>query len=110
MEQFPNIRYPIYPIDENTPDVTRKGQVENMTLLTHRKTTKTLRSYTVQYKIPNNEYKRLRDFYDKVNTADIFEWTHPATGELIRVRFADQLHFSSSDFGIWTGSVQLQEV
>ena len=108
MLEFPNIRYPIYPIDETTPDVSRKAQVENMTMLTHRKTTKALRSYSVNYKIPTTEYVRLRNFFDQVNTAEIFLWTHPETLAKIRVRFADHLHCSARDYGIRTGSIQLQ--
>lgn len=109
MATFPEIRYPIYPIQETTPDVTYKGQVENMTLITRKKTTKTLRTYSVGYKLPTAEYQRLKAFFDEVNCSGIFDWINPETRETLHVRFADQLDFAANDYGVWTGTVKLQE-
>ena len=109
MSTFPNIRYPIYPIQVTTPDVTYKGQVENMTILTRRRTTKALRIFTISYKVPTSEYLRLQDFFDEVNCSGIFDWTNPETKKKHRVRFMDQLDFSANDFGTWIGTVKLQE-
>lgn len=109
MATFPNIRYPIYPIQETTPDMTYKGQVENMTIISRRKTTKALRSYNVNYKVPTSEYLRLRAFFDEVNCSTVFDWTNPETKETLKVRFADQLDFAANDYGTWVGTVKLQE-
>lgn len=109
MATFPDIRYPIYPIQITTPDIAYKGQVENMTLITRKKTTKVMRTFTVNYKIPTAEYLKLEAFFDIVNCADIFEWVNPETKKKHNVRFAEQLDFISNEYGQWTGSIKLQE-
>ena len=80
-----------------------------MTLITRKKTTKTLRTYSVGYKLPTTEYQRLRAFFDEVNCSGIFDWIHPETHETLHVRFSDQLDFAANDYGVWTGTVKLQE-
>lgn len=110
MAVFPDIRWPIYPIQETTPDISYKGQVENMTLITRKKTTRTLRAYSVGYKLPTTDYYKLRAFYDVVNCSGVFDWVHPETRETLTVRFADQLDFAANDYGVWMGTVKLQEV
>ena len=103
-------RHPQYNYMAVFPDISYKGQVENMTLITRKKTTKTRRTYSVGYKLPTADYYKLRTFYDDVNCSGIFDWVHPETRETLKVRFADQLDFAANDYGVWMGTVKLQEV
>ena len=47
---------------------------------------------------------------DRVNCSGVFDWVHPETRETLNVRFADQLDFAANDYGVWMGTVKLQEV
>lgn len=110
MAVFPDIRWPIYPIQETTPDISYKGQVENMTLISCWQ----LVPYGIcppgLCRLLPGDYYKLRSFFDEVNCSGIFDWIHPETRETLHVRFADQLDFAANDYGVWMGTVKLQEV
>ncbi len=114
---FPTIAPPVYPIREVIPDTAFKGKLENLTIVTRRRFTKTPLTFELNWTaLPEADYVQLRNFYQAVNTAVAFDWIYPIgaggpySGKTFKVRFEEGLNFSSNNPRRWAGTIKLQEV
>lgn len=114
---FPSISPPVYPIKEIIPDTSFKGKLENLTIITRRRFTRTPIAFELTWTaLPESEYVLLREFYAMVNGAIAFGWTYPVgaggtnSGKTFRVRFDGDFIFSSTKPGLWEGTVKLVEI
>nr|DAT59754.1 MAG TPA: hypothetical protein [Caudoviricetes sp.] len=114
---FPTIAPPVYPIREVIPDTAFKGKLENLTIVTRRRFTKTPMTFELTWSaLPEADYAILRSFFHTVNTAVAFDWTYPTgaggpySGKTFKVRFEEGLNFSSNNPRRWAGTIKLQEV
>lgn len=114
---FPSITKPTYPLTETIPDVTIRGQVENLTILTRRRVTRVPKTFALNWNaLPAADYETLRAFYIDVNGAESFNWTYPTgeggtyDGQVFVVRFTGDFNFQLKQHGYYTGSLKLEEV
>lgn len=114
---FPNIAPPVYPIRETIPDTAFKGKLENLTIVTRRRFTKTPITFELTWTaLPEADYAQLRSFFQTVNTAVVFNWKYPTgaggpySGITFKVRFDGGLDFTSNNPQRWAGTIKLQEV
>lgn len=110
--QFPSIRPPVYPIKETIPDTAIKGELENQTILTRKRFTRTPRTFELTWSaLPQKEYRLLKSFYETVNGALPFSWVHPIDGGApLMVRFSGNFEFTSVNPKYWEGTITLVEV
>lgn len=114
---FPSIANPVYPITITSPDVTIRGQVENITILTRKRVTRVPKTFILTWThLPTSDYNLLSDFHDQVNGAVDFNWVYPAgegtkyDGKTFRVRFNGELKFQGVGPRYMSGSINLEEV
>lgn len=113
---FPNIKKPVYPIDEEHEDHTYKGETDGITVLTRPRTTKTVIAFTLNWTaLPASDMNTLRTFFDTTARGNALEfyWTHPAdggsySGKTFKVRFDGNLKFSLAEPGRYKGSLKLK--
>ena len=113
MITFPNIMPPSYPLKEKYEDNTIRSTMEDGSVITRRKFTRSRATFTLQYDaLPIVQYTALIDFFRNTTFmgAKPFEWTHPETKKKYTVRLKELGDFELSVIGIYKGSVTLEEV
>lgn len=115
---FPTIQYPVYPLKENIPDHTWKGETDNETILTRPRFTKVKHSFTLTWDaLPIADLVTLHSFYlnQARQGALAFNWTYPPepgspyAGTVFAMRFDGDWEMSLSDPGHYSGSIKLTE-
>ncbi len=113
---FPNIKKPVYPIEEEHEDHTYKGETDGLPIITRPRMTKAVLIFELQWTaLPASDMNSLRTFFDSTvrGNALAFLWTHPAdggnySGKTFRVRFDGNMKFSLSEPGLYKGSLKLK--
>lgn len=113
---FPNIKPPVYPIEEEHEDHTYKGETDGITVLTRPRVTKPIIVFTLEWgALPASHMDVLRTFFDVTVRGNALEfyWTHPAdggsyAGKTFRVRFDGNLNFSLSNPGYYKGNFKIK--
>jgi phage-related protein len=116
MADFPTTPLPSYPIEETeiTPEVLismhRDGTEQRRLKGSGKK-----RVFKLQFgsDCPVTNAERLaivNHFSGQSGTLNSFAWTHPDRGEALTVRYNAAPQFRNSGYGLYSGSVDLQEV
>lgn len=115
---FPSISNPVYPLDGTYKDHTLKMEMDNITVNTRPRFTKTPVTFTLQWTaLRASEFSTLYDFYVSTckGCALPFTWTYPdepndpLAGKKYNMRFAGDLSFSLANPGLYTVSVAIEE-
>ena len=116
MQNFPSIKLPVYPIEEEHEDHTYKGETDGITVLTRPRVTKQIIAFTLEWTaLPASDMDSLRNFYDNTVRGNALEfyWTHPAdggnySGKTFRVRFDGNMRFTLDNPGKYKGSLKIK--
>lgn len=112
MENWPNIKQPVWPIKEEIEDAALRSEAENGVVISRAKFSKQREKFTLIWTaLMTHDYNTLKTFYKaRRGGSENFAWRHPVTAQEYIVRFGTELKFSNDGPNIWSGSVELSEV
>lgn len=116
---FPTIKRPNIPYASNAGD-SYKESIQDSTITTtsdanykhtRPRTTRMIHSWTYAWNsLSEDDYKKLRAFWEQVGTFQSFEWTDLDTGETHLVRFSGNFEWQENFPLGYQGSLVFEEV
>lgn len=111
---FPTIDKPPYGgISEEYEDNSLISEFEDGSQQSRKKFTRSRRTFKLAWKIlTDTEYRTLRNFIvnQACHAANVFNWTHPLTNEVVEVRCIEFPAWKAIAEGYWSGELTLKEV
>lgn len=108
---FPNIKLPNFPLDETPQDPGMRSPMENGSVVSRARYTRTRRTFSLRWSsLPNADKETLFDFYDNEirGSSQTFNWTHPETSKPYVVRMTS-LRAQKVGPGYWSVEATLEE-
>ena len=111
--EFPSIAPPVFPLDEDWEDVGISAGFEDGTEQSRAKFTRSRGIWVLRWTaLKEADYQELMSFWVKEakGKGETFQWNHPVSGVLYKVRFVEKKAFQQVAPGIWSGEITIREV